>query len=265
MPRRLVDDELWAVFEPVLPKHTPSEWGGRPRASDRAALAGIVFVLRTGIPWEYVPAELGCSGMTCWNRLREWKRAGVFDAVLEVLLVRLHRAGKLDWSRAVIDSAQTPAKRGGGETGPNPTDRGRSGSKHHLITDRHGTPLATPLLTASNVPDVVMLVPIVDHVSPVRGRIGRPRRRPLKLHADKGYASRANRQALRRRGIQARIARKGVESSTRLGRHRWVVERSFAWLHRFRRLLIRYERDPEIHQGFLNLAAVLMCWSVLAR
>jgi transposase len=176
-----------------------------------------------------------------------------------------HRAGKLDWSRAVIDSAQAPAKRGGGKTGPNPTDRGRSGSKHHLITDRHGTPLATPLLTASNVPDVVMLIPIVDHISPVRGRLGRPRRRPTKLHADKGYASRANRRALRQRGIQPRIARKGIESSTRLGRHRWVVERSFAWLHRFRRLLIRYERDAEIHQGFLNLAAILMCWSVLTR
>jgi transposase len=96
MARRLVDDGLWEVFEPVLPKHTPSEWGGRPRTPDRAALTGIVFVLRTGIPWEYVPAELGCSGMTCWNRLREWQRAGVFDQVLEVLLVRLHRAGKLD-------------------------------------------------------------------------------------------------------------------------------------------------------------------------
>jgi transposase len=147
MARRLVDDELWAVFEPVLPKHTPSEWGGRPRTPDRAALTGIVFVLRTGIPWEYVPAELGCSGMTCWNRLREWQRAGVFDQILEALLVRLHRAGKLDWSRAVIDSSQAPAKRGGTKTGPNPTDRGRSGSKQHLITDRHGTPLATPLLT----------------------------------------------------------------------------------------------------------------------
>lgn len=261
--QRLVPDELWELFEPMMPKHTPSEWGGHPRTPDRAALTGIVYVLRTGVPWEYVPAEFGCSGMTCWNRLREWQRAGVFDKVLENLLVRLHRAGKLDWSRAVIDSAHAPAKRGGAEAGPNPTDRGKSGSKHHMITDRHGTPLATPLLTASNVPDVVMLIPIVNHISPVRGRVGRPRRRPDKLHADKGYASRANRRALRQRGIQPRIARKGVESSTRLGRHRWVVERSFAWLHRFRRLLVRYERDPEMHRGFLNLAAILICWTML--
>jgi transposase len=112
MVRRLVDDELWEIIEPLLPKHTPSRRGGRPRTPDRVALTGIVFILRTGIPWEYLPLELGCSGMTCWNRLREWQRAGVFDRVLEVLLVRLHRAGKLDWSRAVIDSAQAQAKRG---------------------------------------------------------------------------------------------------------------------------------------------------------
>jgi transposase len=112
MAWRLIDDELWSIFESVLPRHIPSEWGGRPRTPDRAALTGIVFVLRTGIPWKYVPLELGCSGMTCWNRLREWQRLGIFDQVLEVLLVRLHRAGKLDWSRAVIDSAQVPAKRG---------------------------------------------------------------------------------------------------------------------------------------------------------
>ena len=112
MARWLIDDELWAIIEPLLPKHTPSRRGGRPRTPDRIVLTGIVFILRTGIPWEYLPQELGCSGMTCWNRLREWQRAGVFDQILEVLLVRLHRAGKIDWSRAVIDSAHTPAKRG---------------------------------------------------------------------------------------------------------------------------------------------------------
>lgn len=261
----LVDDGLWALFEPGLPVYTPSRWGGRPRTADRVALAGIVLVLRTGMPWRYVPRELGCSGVTCWHRLREWQRAGVFEHVLEALLIRLHRAGKLDWSRAVVDSAQAPAKRRGAATGPNPTDRGKPGSKHHIITDARGTPLASPMLTASNVPDVIMLLPIVDHITPVKGRSGRPRRRPVKVHADKGYASRANRSGLRRRGIQPRIARPRIESSTRLGRHRWVVERSFAWLHCFKRLLIRFERKADMHQGFLNLAAILMCWNALKR
>jgi transposase len=261
----LVDDELWALFEPVLPQHTRTEWGGRPRIPDRVALTGIVLVLRTGMRWRDLPQEVGCGGTTCWNRLREWQCTGVLERVLEAILVRLHRAGKLDWSRAIVDSAQARAKRGGAATGPNPTDRGKSGSKHHLITDAQGTPLASPMLTPSNVPDVIMLIPIVDHIAPVQGRSGRPRRRPDKVHADKGYSSHANRQGLRQRGIQPRIARRGIESSTRLGRHRWVVERSFAWLHSFKRLLTRYERDAEMHQGFLNMAAILMCWSALTR
>jgi IS5 family transposase len=107
---------------------------------------------------------------------------------------------------------------------------------------------------------------LVDAIPPLRrphGRPGRPRRRPRKLHADKGYASRRNRQQLRRRHITPRIARKGVESSRRLGRYRWTVERSFAWLHRNRRLLTRYERDPDLHDAFLHLGCALICWQLL--
>jgi transposase len=109
---------------------------------------------------------------------------------------------------------------------------------------------------------------LVDAIPPLRqppGRPGRPRRRPAKLHADKAYASRANRAALRRRHIAPRIARKGVESSTRLGRHRWVAERAFAWLHRNRRLLVRYEREDALHQAFLALGCALVCWHVLTH
>src|SRR6185436_14873619 len=102
MMRHLIHDELWEIFAPLLPIHEAYPLGGRPRTPDRVALTGLVFILRTGIPWEDFPGEFGCTGMTCWNRLREWQCAGVFDHVLEVLLVRLHRAGKLDWSRAVL-------------------------------------------------------------------------------------------------------------------------------------------------------------------
>ena len=112
MARPLVPDDLWAVVEPLLPPERPKPKGGRPRAPDRAALAGIVFVLRTGIQWEDVPAEMGCCGMTCWRRLRDWQAAGVWDALHRVLLERLHGADRLDWSRASIDSASVPAKRG---------------------------------------------------------------------------------------------------------------------------------------------------------
>lgn len=132
-----------------------------------------------------------------------------------------------------------------------------------MIVDRRGTDLAPPLAVPSNVPDVVLLAPLVDRIEPVRGRRGRPRRRPAKLHADLGFASRANRAALRRRGIAPRIARKGIESRERLGRWRWVAERDIAWLHRFRRLRIRDDRRADIHQAFLTLASILSLWTVL--
>jgi IS5 family transposase len=121
------------------------------------------------------------------------------------------------------------------------------------------------LTTAANVNETTLLVEMVDSIPPVKGRRGRPRKRPDKLHADKGYASRANRRALRRRGIAPRIARKGMESSQKLGRHRWVVERTISWLNRYRRLKVRYERRDDIHQAFVQLAADLICFSSLGK
>ena len=112
MRKPLVTDELWAAIKPLLPSEPPKPRGGRPRCNDRLALSGIIFVLRSGIPWEMLPRELGCSGMTCWRRLRDWQEAGVWAALHRVLLERLSNAGHLDWSRASLDSASVPAKRG---------------------------------------------------------------------------------------------------------------------------------------------------------
>jgi transposase len=109
----LVSDELWAFVAPLLPSEPPKPKGGRPRLSDRAALSGIIFVLKTGIPWEMLPQEMGCgSGVTCWRRLRDWQEAGVWEALHRTLLDRLGEADRIDWSRASLDSASIPAKRG---------------------------------------------------------------------------------------------------------------------------------------------------------
>jgi IS5 family transposase len=148
-----------------------------------------------------------------------------------------------------LDAASLPAKAGGAAIGRNPTDRGKPGSKRHLVVDRQGIPLAV-LLTAANVHDSTVLEAALDVVPPIRQPRGRPRRRPKKLHADKAYDFRRCRRACRKRGIIPRIARRGVESSQRLGRHRWVVERTLSWIARFRRLTIRYERRAEIHLAF---------------
>src|SRR5918912_1140789 len=113
MAARLVSDALWSLFSPLLPSHPPRPKGGRPPLDNRAALTGIVFVLKSGIPWEMLPQEMGCgSGMTCWRRLREWQEAGVWERLHLILLDRLGEADQIDWERASLDSASIPAKRG---------------------------------------------------------------------------------------------------------------------------------------------------------
>ena len=130
MARPLLPDGLWAAIEPLLPPELPKPRGGRPRVSDRAALTGILFVLRSGTPWELLPREMGCgSGMTCWRRLRDWQEAGVWDKLQTVLLDRLGRRNAVDFSRAALDSASIAAKRGVRRRGrTRPTAAGRAPS-----------------------------------------------------------------------------------------------------------------------------------------
>jgi len=141
-------------------------------------------------------------------------------------------------------------------------DRGKPGTKRHLVVDGSGIPLAE-FITAANVNEVTFLAELLDAVPPVRGKAGRPRRRPDKLHGDKGYRSRNSQKLLRARGILSRIARPTLESSERLGRHRRVVERTGAWLNQMQRLAIRYERRADIHEAFLTLGCCLICFRCL--
>jgi len=113
MVKQLVPEELWTIVEPLLPPEPPKPNGGRPRVSNRAALAGIIYVLKSGIPWGMLPRGLGFgSGVTCWKRLRDWQKAGVWRRLHRVLLDELGKTGLNDWSRASLDSASVPAKRG---------------------------------------------------------------------------------------------------------------------------------------------------------
>jgi transposase len=130
------------------------------------------------------------------------------------------------------------------------------------VTDAHGTPLAC-LLTAANRHDVTQLLPLIEAIPPVRGQPGHPRRRPASLHADRGYDSDPHRRRLRQRGITPQIARRRTAHGSGLGVYRWVVERTIAWLHQYRRLRIRYERLPSIHLAFLRLGCALICYRVL--
>lgn len=264
MAKPLVSDSLWERIEPLIPKRKPNPQGGRPPVADRDALTGIIFVLKTGIAWEDLPQEMGCgSGMTCWRRLRDWQEMGVWDQLVQVLLNELREAGRIDFSRAAVDSGTIRAVGGGGKTGPNPTDRRKPGSKHHVITEANGIPLNL-ILTSANRHDVTQLLPLVDGVPEIAGQVGRPRKRPDELYADRAYDSEPHRKELKKRGITPHLARRNTEHGSGLGVFRWVSERAISWLHnKFRRLRTRYERRPEIHDAFLSLAHALICFQAL--
>jgi transposase len=149
-------------------------------------------------------------------------------------------------------------------TGPSPVDRGKPGSKIHVLSDRAGLPLAVAL-SAASTHDSLALRPLIRAVPAIRSRCGPRRRRPGKLHADKAYDQPELRAWVRGRGIAVRIARKGIESGERLGRHRWVIERTLAWLTGYRRLTLRYERNASHFLAFITLAAAITCYKKLAK
>ena len=155
-------------------------------------------------------------------------------------------------------------EKGGDLTGPNPVDRGKPGSKMHVLSDRTGLPLAVAV-SAANVQDSQALKALVKAIPAVRSRRGPRRCRPGKLHADKAYDQPELRLWVRRRGMAVRIARKGIESAERLGRHRWVIERTMSWLTGYHRLAIRYDRKGTHYLAFLTLAATLTCFKKLAK
>lgn len=116
MAKPILDDELWALIEPLLPppKRRRKRYAGRKPIANRQALTGILYVLRSGVPWNMLPKEMGCgSGMTCWRRLRAWQTRGVWQRIHEVLLSKLREADKLDFSRVIVDSSSVRAAHGG--------------------------------------------------------------------------------------------------------------------------------------------------------
>ncbi|WP_086019047.1 IS5 family transposase [Streptomyces viridosporus] len=256
---RLVPDELWTLFRRVVPptQVIRPQGGGKRRAGDRECLAAIIFVATSGCTWRQLPPVFGPAWQTVYRRFAQWSRDRVWARLYRVILDELGARGELDWSRCAIDSVSLRAAKGGPLTGPNPTDRGKLGSKIHLICDRNGLPLSLGI-SGANMHDSQGLEPLVRGIPPIRSRRGPRRRKPAKLHADKGYDYDHLRRWLRERGIRHRIARKGIEPSQRLGRHRWVVERTVSWLAGCRRLHRRYERKAEHFLAFVGIAVTLI-------
>ncbi|MGP3977841.1 IS5 family transposase [Streptomyces sp. 8N114] len=238
--------------------------GGRRRYGDRQVLAAILFVATTGCTWRQLPPGFGPSGPTAHRRFTEWSRARVWGKLHRLVLDELGACGDLDWSRLRDRLGERAVPKRGDLTGPNPVGRGKKGSKIHLVTERTGLPLSIGT-SAANVHDSQGLEPLVRGITPIRSRRGPRRRRAIKLHADKGYDYDRLRRWLRSRNITPRIARKCIESSQRLGRHRWTVERTMAWLAGCRRLHRRCEREAAHFLAFAGIAAALICYRRLAR
>jgi transposase len=264
MAKPLLPDDLWAILQPLLPPPKPRRFhhAGRKRLDDRKALTGILFVLKTGIPWEYLPIEMGCGcGMTCWRRLHDWQLQGVWGQLHQVLLAKLDKADKIDWSRGAIDSTFARAFGGVQGSGKNPTDRAKPGVKQHILTDAQGVPLAGEI-TGANVPEIKELLPLLDSCGP-RDKTGRPRHRPKVVYGDRAYDSEPHRQQLRRRRLGPQLAKRRTAHGSGLGKFRWVVERTISWLHGFRKVRFVTEKTMEMQFAFFNLALALICYRFL--
>jgi transposase len=249
----IVPEGLWEIVQPLLPPaRVRSQGGGTQNTADEAVFAAIVYVLVSGCSWRALPPCFGISKSTAHRRFLIWSHAGVWARLHQAVLDKLAVADLLDLSRVVLDSAHVRAKRGAtSQVRVRWTGASRV-SKMHVLSDRAGLPLVVGV-SSGNTHDSEALKPVVTELQmrrdPRHGLI-----KPGKVPADKAYDRDDLRRWLRGRRIAVRIARRGIESSQRLGRHRWVIERTMSWLTGYRRLTIRYERYGGNYLAFLGLA-----------
>jgi transposase len=258
-------DGFYDIVEHHLPPENPvGKQGGRPPVAHRIVMRVIWFVLATGNRWEDVPLELGCSGRTAHRRLRAWEEAGFWDRLHADLLRLLRAADKLDPETVIVDSVIVRAFGGGEETGPSPVDRRKPGSKHTVLVDKNGVPLAIRTAGA-NESDHNQIIPIVLDFPEVGGKPGRPKTHPDTIYGDRGYDSDWARALLSWLGIEPKIAKRNTAHGSGLGKVRWVVERTIGWLKGLRRLRTRYDRLGIIQDAWTTLAASVICFHILTH
>jgi len=259
-------EEFFEEVEPFLPPEQPvGPKGGRPRKPHRMVIKVVWYVLTTGVRWEDVPLELGCSGRTAHRRLREWEEMGIWDRLHVHLLGLLRRAGELEHETAIVDSVLVRAYGGGEASGPSPVDRRKLGSKHTIMVDRNGIPLAIRT-AAANASDQTEILPIIVFDFPrVGGKPGRPKELPDEVYADRGYDSDDTRALLAWLGVEPVVARRNAEHGSGLGKVRWVVERTIGWLKGLRRLRVRYDRLKVIQDAWNTLAAAVICFQTASQ
>jgi len=257
----LPPEPLWCAVEPLLPAPPVGPRRGRPRADDRQLFFAIYYVLRTGLQWKALPRRLGAAS-TAHDRFQEWTRAGVFRQLWALGLLELEVEGRLDWEFQSLDSCATKAPLGGEAVGPNPTDRGKGGTKRHVLTDARGLPLAVEV-SGANVHDRQLVDSIFAHMPllPPLAVVDSPPH----FCGDKAYDAHWIRQLLARWGYVDHIKSRGQEAHERqltpaYRARRWVCERTHSWMNRFRRLLIRWEKKVANYHALLYLACANIVW-----
>lgn len=286
-----MSDELWEKIKPLLPKPKSRlrgrgkkrrHVGGRPPAEPRKLMAGILYVLRTGCQWNAAPAEYG-SGKTLHRYFQFWTRRRVFKKMWQAGLMEYDQARGIDWEWQSVDGAMTKAPLGGGATGPNPTDRGKGGTKRSLLVDGRGTPIGI-VVSSANRHDSPLLGPTLDSI-PV-DRPAPSEAAPQNLCLDNGYKGKPSEEQAQEHGYSLHLpAPSEVEKKDKKGKkgkkgkkqsnwkskkqvkrepgkkaRRWVVEVAHSWINRFRRLLVRWEKKTRNYLSMLYFACAIICW-----
>lgn len=255
-------DDLWQAVRPVLGPEKSIGTIGRPSIPYRTILDGILWVLRTGCQWKAVPKEFG-SGSTLHRRFQQWTTLGAFLKLWQLMLSDYDRRRGIGWSWQSLDGAMTKAPLGGEKTGPNPTDRGKLGTKRNTLSDRRGAPLSV-YITGANVHDMKAAEGTLNSI--VVRRPGAKKHIIEHLCLDKGYdypvvesMVRRHRYTphLRHRGEEAREAHRATR---RHPARRWVVERDHSWLNRCRRLLVRWEKKLVNYQAMVHFACAIIVY-----
>lgn len=259
-----VSDALWAVLEPLVPVHVNTHrfGGGRPRVPDRRCADAIFYVLRTGCQWAALNHTDLCAKSTAYDRFQEWADADVFLHFWKTGVAQFDELRGIDWSWLSMDGAMTKAPLGGDKTGPNPTDRAKTGAKRSLLTEAHGIPIGLAI-DGANRHDMKLVRPTIDSI--VVERPAPTDEQPQGMCLDKGYDYDDVRAILQEFGFTAHIRSRGEEAHEIMreaGRRarRWVVERSHSWMNRFRRILVRWEKKPEHYLAFLHFACALIAF-----
>lgn len=256
-----IPDPMWKRIQPLLPPERPKPKGGHPRNDDRKMMDAIFYVLRTGCQWKALPRTLA-AGSSAHDRFQEWRSAGVFDKMWEAGLLTYDRRKRIQWEWQAMDGAMTKAPLGGEATGPNPTDRAKSGTKRCLLTDGRGVPLGVAV-DGANRNDMKMTASTLDSMA-----VERPDPTPAKpqhLCLDKGFDFDEVREIVEAHHYIPHIRSRGEETEAK--RHipkyrarRWVVERTHSWMNRFRRILIRWEKKVKNYIAMLKFACAYIAF-----